>query len=153
MQGECDRCSAKPAFLGAIQAHEPEDGVGVGVWGKLGRAAIPAPGGDAPVVLHVGDAVAARILHRRVTEKRADGVAPIDQHELALVIGAPQVVGCGGYGQGGALGLVARAAATAAANQSVPIEHGVDGADGRQMYDFRPVWDKLLEERKSQRPA
>ncbi len=59
-------------------------------------------------------------------------IAPVGQHELALVIGAPQRIGLKGMGKGGALPQLPPALA-AALHQAMAVEHGVDRADRRQM--------------------
>src|SRR5205085_7756198 len=65
--------------------------------------------------------------------KIADGeriaITAIGEHELAFVVGAPQLVGEPGLGERGALSLVTAFAATA--DQAMAIEHRVHGADGR----------------------
>src|SRR4029434_10016520 len=53
----------------------------------------------------------------KVGEGERVAIAPIGEHELALVVGAPQLVGTQGLGQGGALGL--EASSTAAVHQPV----------------------------------
>ena len=67
------------------------------------------------------------------TGEVADGeriaIAAIGEHELAFVVGAPQIVGSQRPGQRCALSLVAALAATA--DQAMAIEHRVHGADGR----------------------
>jgi hypothetical protein len=55
----------------------------------------------------------------------------VGEHELALVVGAPQLIGlvCGRErGSGGAI-----ASAPATLHQPMAVEHGVDGADGGTM--------------------
>ena len=55
-------------------------------------------------------------------------VAPIGEHELALVVGAPEIVRLRGRRQSRPGRLVTLGSATAA-HQSMPIERGVHGAD------------------------
>src|SRR5580704_3379932 len=64
-----------------------------------------------------------------VGEREGVAVAPIRQHELPLVVGAPQGIGICGAREGCTSGFVAGALA-AARGQAVPIEHRVYGADG-----------------------
>ena len=59
-------------------------------------------------------------------------VAPVGEHELALVVGTPEVIGLAGLRERGALG--AMAPALAPRHQAVPIEDGVDGADRRALH-------------------
>jgi hypothetical protein len=56
-------------------------------------------------------------------------VSPIAELELALEIGAPQVIGRGAFGQRRAARTVARPAATL--DQAVTVENRMDGALGR----------------------
>ncbi len=56
-------------------------------------------------------------------------VAAVAELELALEVGAPQIVGRGALGQRRAARAVARPAA--ALDQAVAIENGMDGALGR----------------------
>jgi hypothetical protein len=59
-------------------------------------------------------------------------IAPVRQHELALVVGAPQRVGRKGLGKGRAFSPFASVPA-APFDQAVAIEDGVDRADRRKM--------------------
>ncbi len=56
-------------------------------------------------------------------------VALIGEHELALVVGAPEIVGLGGDRQRRTLGFLSPRPAVI--NEAVPIKGGMDGADGR----------------------
>jgi hypothetical protein len=56
-------------------------------------------------------------------------VLPVAQHELALVVSAPQPVGIVSRHKWGTLGLVAFA--LPALDEAIAIEHGVNRADGR----------------------
>ena len=66
-----------------------------------------------------------------VGDRQRIAVAPIAEHELALVVGAPERIRLGRPRERGA----GRASAPAAAmvHQAVAIEHGVDRADRRQV--------------------
>jgi hypothetical protein len=56
-------------------------------------------------------------------------VASIAEHELALEVGAPQIIGFGARGQRRAARAVARPAA--ALDQAMAVEDRMDGAFGR----------------------
>jgi hypothetical protein len=58
-------------------------------------------------------------------------VTPVCEHKLALVIGAPQIVGRLGLFQARALSLIARAVA-ASTDEAMAVQHRMDGAVGRQ---------------------
>src|SRR5690349_2866614 len=61
-----------------------------------------------------------------------DFMVPVSlPHELALEVRAPQIVRRGGARERRALRLVATFAAVS--DQSMPIEHGVHGADGGRL--------------------
>ena len=96
-----------------LAEHPLEDGEGVGLLRGMERlAAEQIAAGE------VGDG-------QRVT------VATIGQHELAFVIGAPEVIGPSRLRQRGALRLVATF--TAVLDQAMPIEHCMHGADRRRL--------------------
>ena len=63
-----------------------------------------------------------------VGDRQRITVAAVGQHELALVVGAPELVGRRGARQRRALGLVAPPAATP--HEAMAVEHRVDRADG-----------------------
>src|ERR1700686_2336909 len=71
-------------------------------------------------------------------------VATIREHELALVIGAPQIVGTIRSGEAGALRLEVLAPA-AAGHQAMPIQYRMHGADGRQRNAQAPAFDLLAD--------
>src|SRR5690349_15108381 len=58
-------------------------------------------------------------------------VPAVRQHELALVVSAPKIVGVRGLGKHGALRSVA--GFTASDDQTVPVQHCVNGTDGREI--------------------
>src|SRR6266540_582215 len=76
-----------------------------------------------------GTPLSVRIARGEVGDGERVAIAFVGEHELALVVGAPQIVGVGRLRQGRALRLVASLAAVA--DESVPIEHRVHSADGR----------------------
>ncbi len=61
-------------------------------------------------------------------------VAAVARLELALEIGAPQIVGAGGLRQRRALGLVRPAPLAGLAHKAVLVEHGVDRRPGRNAH-------------------
>ena len=65
----------------------------------------------------------------------------VAEHELALVVGAPEAVGLVGADRAVSLSLVAPA--LAALDQAIAIEHGMHGADGRRL-DHRELLDQLV---------
>ena len=91
--------------------HPLEDGEGVDLLGGRQRLA------------------AEQIAAGEVADGERVAVAAIGEHELAFVVGAPQVVGWQRPGQRRALRLVAALAATT--DQAMAIEHRVHGADRR----------------------
>src|SRR5580692_483235 len=66
-----------------------------------------------------------------VSDGQGIAVATIGEHELALVIGAPQIVGMIGAGKTCAFGLEVITLA-AAGHQAMAIQYGMHSADGRQ---------------------
>jgi hypothetical protein len=90
-----------------------EHGEGVGLLGARQRLA--------------GEQVAAG----KVAHGERVAIAPIGEHELALVVGAPQSIGVQGLGQGRALSPIAPLAA--AADQAMVIEYRVHGVDSRDL--------------------
>ena len=72
-----------------------------------------------------GDQIAAG----KVGDRQRIAVAPVGEHELALVVGAPELVRGRRPRERRALGLVAAPAPTR--DQTLPVEDGVHGADGR----------------------
>ena len=75
-----------------------------------------------------GEQVAAR----KVSDGERIAVAPIGEHELAFVIGAPQVVGLAGKGKRCSLGSVPSSHSTL--DQAMAIENRMDRADRRRVY-------------------
>ena len=85
--------------------------------------------GERRVLAGAGEALAGeQVATGEVGDGERVAVAMVGEHELALEVGAPQLVGLAGPGEGCALSLVA--SATAAGDEAVAVEHGVDGADG-----------------------
>jgi hypothetical protein len=72
-----------------------------------------------------------------VGDRERVAVAAVAEHELALVVGAPEGVRFGGAAERGALS--AKAPAAAPLDEAVPVEDGVDSADGRPLWQLRPL--------------
>jgi hypothetical protein len=68
----------------------------------------------------------------------------IGEHELALVIGTPQIIGLIRSGQTASFSLEVMAAPSAA-DQTVPIKDRVHGADGRQADSQTQALDPLAD--------
>src|ERR1700680_1313759 len=66
---------------------------------------------------------------REVGDGERKAVASIGEHELALVVGTPEVIGMVRVGERGAFGLVDSPASTL--NQAVTVQDRMHGADGR----------------------
>ena len=120
------------------QAAQAEEGVRAGE----GDAVVGADGaGQAELLESVLEDGERRVLagagerlagEQVATDEVGDGervaVAMVGEHELALEVGAPELVRLAGPGEGCALSLVAPPSPSR--DQAVSIEYGVDGADG-----------------------
>jgi hypothetical protein len=94
-----------------------------------------------------------QVAPRKVGDGERIAVAPIGEHELALVIGATQIVGLAGKGKRCSLGSIP--SCHSALDQAVAIENRMDRADRRRVrvrigpdeLDLRwaPAWLVLLE--------
>src|SRR5206468_7963946 len=85
--------------------------------------------GESVGLLGAAESLAAeQIAAGKVANGERIAVAAIGEHELAFVVGAPQIIGPQGLRQRRALSSIA--ALTAAADQPMAIEHRVHGADG-----------------------
>jgi hypothetical protein len=73
-----------------------------------------------------------QIAAREVCDRERIAVALIGEHELALVIGAPQIIWRARLGERGSLRLVA--ASSAACDQSMPVQDRVHRADRRTLH-------------------
>src|SRR5579864_7031142 len=74
---------------------------------------------------------AQQVARGEVRDGQGVAVAVIGEHELALVIGTPEIIGPIRSGQAGSFSLEVMAAPPTA-DQTVPIQHRVHGADRRQ---------------------
>ncbi len=68
----------------------------------------------------------------KVGDRKWIAIAPVGEHELALVIGAPQIVGLAGKGKCRSLGSVP--APHSALDQAVAVENRMDRADRWRMH-------------------
>jgi hypothetical protein len=82
-----------------------------------------------------------QVVARKVGDGERIAVAPIGEHELAIVIGAPQVVGLAGKGKRCSLGSIP--SSHSALDQAVAIENRMDRADRRRVH-VRIGPDELL---------
>lgn len=70
-----------------------------------------------------------QIAGREVRHREGVAVAAGREHELALVVGTPEIIGRHGLGQGGP--AEPHPSPPLAGDQSVPIEYRMDRTDGR----------------------
>src|SRR5579871_1342573 len=84
---------------------------------------------------------------RRVGDGEGVTIALVGEHELALVIGAPKIIGCASRLKDRSLGLIAVAPATPI-DQAMAIQDRVDGANGRQV-DLGVLAPQLLADLRS----
>src|SRR6185437_609829 len=112
---------------------EIEQGVGTGEWDAvvgadgLGQAEL-LEGGlehlERIGFLGAGERLASdQVAAGEVGDGQRIAIAAVSEHELALVVGAPQIIGLSGMGKGGSVGSVASSASTL--DQSVAVEHGM----------------------------
>ena len=86
---------------------------------------------------------------REVGDRQRIAVPPIGEHELALVVRTPERVRLDRLGPGGP--VQARATATAARHQALPIQHRMHGADRRALQLRTPLPQPLANLRRAPR--
>src|SRR5256885_6840440 len=120
---------------------KPKEGAGAGE----GHTVVAADGARQAVVLEgslkdtEGEVLAGalqafaaqQVARGEVRDGQGIAVAMISEHELALVIGTPEIIGLIRSGQAGSFSLEVMTAPSAA-DQTVPIQDRVHGADRRQ---------------------
>jgi hypothetical protein len=112
-----------------IRAGERDAIVGADGTGQTAFAKQLLEGGDGEVLAGRFQGLAHQQEARGVVGHREGiAVAPVAELELALEIGAPEIVGGDARRQWGAAGMLPSAQAS---DQAVAVEHGVDGALGR----------------------
>src|SRR5271170_51153 len=76
-----------------------------------------------------------------IGDRQRIAVLPISEQELALVVGAPQLVGALAQRQSGSLSTATQS--TAAFDQAMAIQHGMDGTFGRVGNSGEPAQQAL----------